>query len=448
MAKADLCGPLWSEGMFLTPQHLQQMDRQHESRIWLGTRHHISHPWGFTKLKLALEELANYNIKLLECQVILPGGALAAYPGNLDIPARDFHGLESHDADTCQVFLGIPEARADRPNLAGAPGLSSFDKPRYTAVQAELADINSGEHVRSIELARLRGRIFFEFEQREGYLCIPLARIKTPKGGELPRLDPSYIPPCLTLEAWEPLQQLAREMSSQVSVTLTEVKKELRGQDIAELLSMPRGQEIALKHMALAGAGPVLMQLSQSGAVHPYDYYLELNRLCSSLDIFAGPLALEAPPLYNHYDLGLCFGSMSAILITLLQKLAAPSFQRRAFTIKRERLMADLQADWVTGRHQLFLAVSGLADVEEAQAQLSGLKLCAPSDRESVVQRRLAALNISWLRQPPGNLPAVEQRVYGAVQTSGPYWSRVQDDLALVISGVEDLPLNFDLYVV
>jgi type VI secretion system protein ImpJ len=435
--------------MFLTPQHLQQLDRHNQAKLWECTRHLSSHPWGFQYLDIAQEELANFNFRVRECQVVLPGGILAAYPGNLDLPSREFGDLLSPEGEGLQVFMGIPELREDRPNLAGgASELSSFDNPRYALAQSEVTDSNSGEHSRSIERARLRGRLFFGDEERQGYLCVPLAKIKNPQGAEAASLDENYIPPCLVLQAWRPLHELAQEISSQVTVTLDSVSKELGDLDVSEILSMPRGKEDILKHVVLAGPTAVLRQMAGSGTLHPYELYLEMSRLCGSLAVFAGPMPAGPPPLYDHNALGNCFQSVSKILTSLLQRLSTPFFQRRAFTLKRDRLIVELQADWVTGRHRLYLAASGQMDSEDAAHQLDGLKLCAPSDQDTVVQRRLAALPVKWLRQPPRELPAVEGRVYGVIQTGGPLWSKVQEDLALVISSSEGLPFVFDLYVV
>ena len=49
---------VWSEGLFLRPQHFQQQDRYHEQYVEQRAGRLRSYPWGFTELKIDHRMLA------------------------------------------------------------------------------------------------------------------------------------------------------------------------------------------------------------------------------------------------------------------------------------------------------------------------------------------------------------------------------------------------------
>jgi len=77
------------------------------------------------------------------------------------------------------------------------------------------------------------------------------------------------------------------------------------------------------------------------------------------LTIFAGEARLQSAPPYDHNDLGGCFGRIKQALEALLERLASPSYLRRSFKLRKDRLEVDLEPDWVSGRRRLLVGVSG-----------------------------------------------------------------------------------------
>src|ERR1700712_1855464 len=83
---------VWSEGMFLQPQHFQQQERYWQS--WVESRYAGATPyqWGFLKLTLDESQLALGKVALASCEGVMPDGTPFVLPGNdalpmpLDIP--------------------------------------------------------------------------------------------------------------------------------------------------------------------------------------------------------------------------------------------------------------------------------------------------------------------------------------------------------------------------
>ena len=65
---------VWSEGMFLTPQHFQTQDQYFERLIdYRFTASHFAN-WGFTELSLDTEALSNGVFRIDAAKGIMPDG--------------------------------------------------------------------------------------------------------------------------------------------------------------------------------------------------------------------------------------------------------------------------------------------------------------------------------------------------------------------------------------
>ncbi len=100
---------VWSEGMFLRPQHFQQLERYVEA--YVQQRCLASHAafWGFQSVEVDYAALALGKVALASAQGVLPDGTPFLLtepdelPAPLDIPA---------DAKDLTVLLALPRRRA------------------------------------------------------------------------------------------------------------------------------------------------------------------------------------------------------------------------------------------------------------------------------------------------------------------------------------------------
>ena len=377
------------------------------------------------------------------------GGAGGLLPGEPGYPFPEFHRAFAPEDDGLEVFLGVPDFKLGQINLLDAENSAdTMANPRYILTHGEVPDAHTGENPRQIEIARLRGKLFFGNEDRSGFLSIPLARLKTAPGGAGGTLDDDFIPPMLTLDGWGFLTNICQEIASRIVTTFNSLRKTHAGREVVEIIGQPRGQEAVLKLMTVGGASQAINHLAQVGNTSPFDFYLEVSRLCGSLMVFMGSEDVPLPPPYRHEAPGPCFRALKRTLWTILERLASPAFIRRSFMRHGERLEVDLEQDWVAGNRQLYICASGGPDQETIVGKVAGVKLCAPRDIETVVQRRLGALSVNWLRLTPGSLPSRTDAAYGIISQSGNMWSGVQEDRVLALTGAENIPYNFELFVV
>ena len=99
---------IWSEGMFLQPQHLQQHDRYVESLIERRTAALEGHAWGCVALAIDEAPLRLGKIALAGARGLLPDGTPFDFPAEEDLPlALDIPA----DARNERVVLALPLRR-------------------------------------------------------------------------------------------------------------------------------------------------------------------------------------------------------------------------------------------------------------------------------------------------------------------------------------------------
>jgi type VI secretion system protein ImpJ len=164
---------VWSEGMFLRPQHFQQQERFIEFLAHARALPMEGFYWGFRALTLDVDALALGRIAIASAQGILPDGtpfhvpANGAAPEPLDVQATDKDQL---------VYLSIPLARQQAEAVTFADDAQSL--ARYRVREAEVPDVNSiGGEPAVVQLGEMRLRIQRASDLTDASIGLKLARV-------------------------------------------------------------------------------------------------------------------------------------------------------------------------------------------------------------------------------------------------------------------------------
>ena len=147
---------IWSEGMFLQPQHFQQHDRflAAQSQARFGAS--LGYGWGFLSLQIDVAALNLGKIAINSAIGVLPDGLAFEIPGQdaapaaLDVPP---------DAREELVVLALT---LQRPGVAESDAESDAGSmpPRYLANEVDVGDTNvTGERAAPIQIGRLNLRV-------------------------------------------------------------------------------------------------------------------------------------------------------------------------------------------------------------------------------------------------------------------------------------------------
>lgn len=448
MTAINFCKPLWKEGMFLAPQHMQQNENYRDAVESILTQASLPYPWGLKSIEIDVNLLSSFQFSVQRLEAVAPSHDIVSFPGNIEIPSRSFESVLTDPQQSIKVYVGIPDLVRNGPNLVeNSQSVDDGARFRFSAYDVEITDENNGISERTIQVRQIRARIFFEGEDTEGYQLFPIARIRPAPNMEGAVLDESYVPPVLQVGAWPPLQKSLEGIAAKLTALQSNLSRMIGTKSVAETCSRPRGVELVLKLQAVNQAFLVMQQISGTGSLPPYFAYGELLRTIGLFWTFKGDQKFPKIPVYDHLHMGTSFETALAIIRQLCTILDTQGYIRRPFAENQGRMEVDLDAEWLSGSRKLYIAITGAGDYNEAIKRFASIRVCAPSHFVQVLQRRIQALQLQWLRRSPSSLPAGEGMVYAEVLQTGRFWPGVVTEMALAVGSSEKLPYRFELFV-
>ena len=169
---------VWREGMFLTPQHFQQWDHYYDSLLNSRLQTWGLFGWGLLDLALDVDHLANGTVALTSLRAVLPDGTMLRLGPDGD-PLPESRPLEKAfpaSANHLDVFIGAP---VQRPGVANCrpDGAGTGVMTRCMAEAIKVADHNTGEGHREIEVARTKTKLFCGGEDTTAWVTLKLAEV-------------------------------------------------------------------------------------------------------------------------------------------------------------------------------------------------------------------------------------------------------------------------------
>ena len=417
-------GVLWTKGLLLSPQHLQAQDRYLADQMVFRITSLARYPWGFSCLKVDAEALESGVLSIPQAAGILEDGLLFDFPDADQAP--ESKSLESYwgpDQSSMVVYLGIPEYRPGDQNL-GLEG--SGVRTRFSAEVTYRRDENTGLAEKPMELARKNFRLLAAGESREGFTCLPVARVLRDASGAC-TLDPRFVPPLLDFAASGHLVSMLRRIESVLlgkSANLSGLRRQhSTGRAGFGAADIPHFWLLYTVNSHL----PEVRHLLDSGPHHPRDLYSVLLSLAGALTTFSQDVDPGDLPVYRHDDLTGCFTELDTVVTELLETVISSN----AVSLSLEELEpsvrgAELEEDRYLRAVQVFLAVR--SDLEEevlVEKAPAWIKISSKDDIQRLFHRSVRGVGLSYVREPPGALPIRLDYRYFKLDISDPLWEKV-----------------------
>lgn len=424
---------VWTEGMFLQPQHFQQHDRFLEYQLRQRIAATIGYPWGFTSIVVDEAALALGKLSINAAQGILPDGTAFSVPGNdaappaLDVP---------NDARNERVVLAVALQRpgiveTDAEQAGGSMG------PRFQVAEVSVGDSNTNvDRDASVQVGRLNLRLMLERDAGEGYATLGVARVVERRADNKLVLDAQYVPPMLHAPGHPILDGYLRELCGLLHQ---------RGEALAARLSQPgRGGvgEIAdfLLLEAVNRSQPLFLQMQQRSVLHPEQFYAACLSLAGDLSTFRDKRRPPPFPEYLHDDQQRCFRpvieDLRQSLSMVMEQTAIPiELQDRKYGI-RVAIVPDVELQ----RHASFvLAVAAQLPGEALRARFPTQVKIGPVERiRDLVNLQLPGVGLRPLPVAPRQIPYHAGFNYFELDTrNNELWKQLESSggLAMHIAG-------------
>ena len=410
---------VWSEGLFLQPQHFQQQDRYLERYVESRCQALTPHSWGFTELEIERGLLAIGKLGLRRAAGVFPDGTPFRLPDDDPLPAPIAIGEPVRDQVVC---LALPLRRAGAMEVERGDG---DQLARHDVREIEVRDVASAPGSPAIvETGALRTRLLLTRDRTDAWACVPMAHVVEARADAHVVLDDRFMPTVLSARA-----------APRLATFLTELQGLLhqRGEALAGRVSATgRGAsaEIAdfLMLQAINRYEPLLTHMAESGILHPE----LLFRACISI---AGELATftsssKRRPVLARYRHERLRESFEPVIAALRAELSAV-LEQSAIPIPIESKRFGISVATVTDRSLYGGAVFVLAaradlPAEELRRRFPAqLKLGPVEKIRDLVNLQLPGVPVSAMPTAPRQIPYHAGFVYFELDQSHELWAQL-----------------------
>jgi len=436
---------VWSEGLFLQPQHFQQQDRYLEALVHGTVGAVAPYPWGFTKLTIDEEMLTLGKFGVSECAGVLPDGTPFSAPHRDDAPPA----IEPpEDVKNCVVYLTLPVRHAGAREFELTRDESSV--ARFQGTEITVHDtVGGGDQAVTLAVGRLRMRFMLEMDERSDMLCIPIAKIVEVQSDKQIVLDRSFAPSAMDARAAPAVHKFVGEIEGLLSH-----RAEALGGRLSESGATKGVAEIQdfLLLMVVNRMHAMIRHLRTIPNAHPATIYGFLISLAGELATFMA--ATKRPPefpIYKHDDLTNTF---QPVMRTLRQYLSAV-LEQTAISIPIEPRKYGVYVAVIADKRlvttaSFVLAVKAETPVETVRRHFPTQAKLGPVEQiRQLVNSALPGIALRPLPVAPRQIPYHAGVVYFEMDPDSQFWRQMTTSGGLAVHVAGDYPgLEMELWAI
>jgi len=417
---------IWSEGMFMSPHHLQQLDLYHESLLETRLGSVSLYPWGIVSMQLDMEALRAGQISLLEFFGILPDGLSVAFSaGQEEAPAaRPVEGHFRPAQQVLDIYLGIPKERSDVESYGAAGKVGS--SPRFTPRSRSVGDLHAATSIAQVSFAQRNMKLLFGHEPRDDFDAIKIAELTRDKSGSLVLVD-NYIPPCLRISASAFILSELRLLLRLLVSKQRQLSSRRRHRDASSLEFTASDVTLFLELHALNGIVPFLSHVIEAGNMRPHELYLVLSRFAGQLCTFSASADPSQLPPFQFTNLRATFEELFKRLIELMRSVALEQCLTVPMELGTDGLYrARLEDERLERCGQFLLMVRSDLPEQVVADQLPKLsKLGSGSEIRGIVQATSSGVPLQVTYRPPPEVPVRPGASYFSLSAQDGGWRSV-----------------------
>lgn len=435
---------LWSEGLFLQPQHFQQQERYLESYVQGRSASLHCYGWGFSDLQLDRQQLGIGKIVIAKARGVFPDGTPFNIPDDDPAPVP----LEIDETIRNQrVFLALPIRQAGALEVAGShasEGLARFVEHEYEAQDTA----GRGNSSALMKVGGLRMRLQFESDEHAEYTRLPMAHVAECKIDKQVLLEELFVPAVLDCQASSVLSGLITEFAGMLHH---------KGESLAgRVVSGGRGSaaDIAdfLTLQAVNRYEPVLLHLAKLPGLHPERLFCTLVEMAGNMStLLRDDKRVPKFLPYDHNDLQASFAPIESALRQMFGRQSAvraidiplqePRFGIRVGTINDRRMLSD--CDFV-------LAVRADLSEEKIRDRFpDNAKVGSVEKIRDLVVSALPGVPLAALAVVPREIPYDAGSVYFKLDATSDHWPDLQNSGGFAIHVSDDFPgIEMDFWAI
>ena len=435
---------VWSEGMFLNPQHFQQQDRYHESFVDGKCSAFGAYGWGVHEFEIDQQLLSLGKVSVSSSKGVFPDGTPFNFPDYDDPPPVLEVPENTHNST---LYLCVPVKRQGAVEVISDE--SSQSLARYYESEQEIRDISadSGDTV-TVNVGRLNLRLLLETDDLSGYVCIGLIRIAESRDDKNVLLDEGFIASYLDCNKSTYFSGFLSEL-----IGLLHHRGEAIGSRLAD--SRQAGTAEVADYMMLQlinRTEPLVKHMAGVNGLHPINLYALLVQLVGELATFVAKNK-RAPefPQYLHADLQ---ASFSPVISALRDTLSAV-YEQSAISLELVEKKYGIRVAQISDKTLIdsaFFVLSAKAEMpeESLRSRLPAQVKIGPVERiRQLVNSAMPGIVLKPLPVVPRQIPYHSGFAYFQLEQQSEFWKELKSSGGFAIHVGGEFPdLVLELWAV
>lgn len=399
--KQKLIRPVvWSEGMFLLPQHFQIQHQYYEQRL-AQLHTHSYYYWGLYAIEIDYNLLKQGKFGLVEVIGVFPDGT--------------FFELMS---DSLPTPIDIP---SDYQNQAIYLGLNLNENSRNKIQEINVSDtIDNAQHAMPIQINQLNCKLLLETDDISNFTTLCIAWCKERSANNTIMLAPQFIPASLNIYANDQysgfLANIHEKLREHCQSIQAAFGRNYHPQNVSDMLDVMMLQTIN-RYLVLFD------YYQHQKNVHPEKYYLYLIQMITEINIAKSLPNADPLPIYQHNNLQQTFNQV----LNYLEKILAPATPKHSKKITLIKESADI---WVTtdfnhsmiNHHELILGVAINDPEQSLPSQFANrIKIASSEHIHDFITRSIVEIELEMLDKLPRHVPFYPNCYYFSLRCSDEY---------------------------
>jgi type VI secretion system protein ImpJ len=423
---------IWSDGLFLLPQHFQQQERYIERYVEARCQALVPHSWGFTEIEFEPDLLSIGKVALRRVAGVFPDGTPFRMPDDDPLPKPLDVGTDVRDQI---LHLAVPLRRAGELDVDREAGADELVRHEVRELQARNDSSSSGDPA-VLEVGTLRTRLLLASEVTQAYACIPLTHIVECRADRQVVLNEHFIPTVMHARS-------AGRLASFTSELLGLLHQ--RGEALAgRVAATGRGAAAEFADFLMLQAvnkyEPLMAHYAAQGDLHPEKLFQVLVSAAGELATFTAT-AKRPPklPTYRHERLRESFEPVILALRESLSKVLVQSaisipIEPRRFGIS----VAIVNDRSLYGSAVFILAARADLPSEELRRRFPTQLKIGPAEKiGDLVRLQLPGVPVSAVPVAPRQIPYHAGFAYFELDQSDAMWEQLKDSggIAMHVAG-------------
>ena len=425
---------IFHEGMVLEPQTFQENTKYLKGLIDFKIDILQHELWGFTELSLDTDLLAIGKLGIASARGIFQDGTVFSIPTIDEVPIP--YTVQEGLCNTV-LYLALPINHA---GVADAGDENAEQAYRYRAVNRKVRNnIADSDDEIDLSVGSLHCRFLSDDDDREGYLCLPMLKIKEVRSQNNVKFDKTFIPVWLDVFQSAPLTKFLEEV-----MVLLSNRAEMLSNRLTDTGQAGSADIVDLSLLQLSNKYETIFRnLMNKKLVFPKELYHTLTEMLAEMSTFTTdkrrPVHCEA---YKHSELYTTFQP----LIKAARKSLSMVLEQNATAID---LVVQGHGLWVgelsdkdlLSNSDFVLAVYADVPLENLRNSFpSQIKISPVEKIKTLVSRSLPGIALQAIAIAPRQIPYHPNFCYFSINAKGDLWESLKTSEAIALHITGDLP--------